>query len=332
MLIFTRRITQLFYLTVLLSGLLRPAAALAQARWSRQAGGLSGTAASLALDASSNAYVVGTFRGAAKFGDVALTSTSSISGFVAKYSPQGTVLWARQVEGSVDFNKVAVDASGNAYVLGSLTGSVSIDGQPINSQGAYDLILVKYDPQGQVLWSRQGGSQPSGSLSGLGLALDAQGNAYVAGTLTGTASWAGGTLSGESSQGNLFLASYSAQGNVRWVQQGGGKNSRSGGGGLCLDAAGNVYVVGGFSGSAVYGSTTLTNTGGLLLAKCDATGKFAWAIVHGGGGTVYYSQIAVDAQGNTVLTGTTNGGSFGSYSLNSAGGQDGFVVKHDATG
>ncbi len=332
MLIFTRRITQLFYLAVLLGGLLRPAAAMAQARWSRQAGGLSGMATSVALDASNNAYVVGTFRGTAKFGDISLTSVGSVSGFVAKYSPQGTVLWARQTGGAVDFTKVAVDVSGNAYVLGGLTGSTSLDGQTLNSQGAFDLILIKYDPQGQVLWSRQGGSQPGGSLSGLGLAFDAQGNAYVAGTLTGTASWAGGTLTSESSQGNLFLASYSAQGTVRWVQQGGGKTSRSSGGGLCLDAAGNVYVAGSFSGTAVFGSTTLTNTTGLLLAKCDATGKFGWAIVHGGGGSVYYSQLAVDALGNSVLTGTTNGGTFGPYTLTSAGGQDGFVVKHDAAG
>ncbi len=319
--------------------LLGARAATAQARWSRQAGGPGpDEAARIALDADGNAYVVGNFAGEAKFGSVALGSPGKASAFLVKYDAQGTALWGQQASGAVGFADVVVDADGNAYALGTFSGSTSLGGQALVSQGSTDLLLVKYDAQGQALWSRQGGSWPGSSLTGAGVALDARGNPYVVGTLSGTAGSGSGTLTSEAVK-NIYVAAYSAQGRLLWAEQGGGKSSESRGAALGLDAAGNVYLTGSFSGTAAFGASVVTsaaNQGSILLAKCDAAGAFGWAVVEGGPGTVTVADIAVDGQGNSVLTGSIGGdqapNAFGPVAFAAVSGQDGFVVKHNAAG
>lgn len=90
------------------------------------------------------------------------------------------------------------------------------------------------------------------------MALDAQGNPYVVGTLSGTAGSGSGALTSEAVK-NIYVAAYSAQGRLLWAQQGGGKSSESRGAALGLDAAGNVYLTGSFSGTAAFGASVVTN-------------------------------------------------------------------------
>lgn len=326
--IFSRKSAKLCWLIGLF---LYAVGASAQARWSRQMGGLSGMATSVVLDANSNAYLVGGLLGTAKFGDITITGGASRHYFLAKYNAQGTAQWVRQTGDNLGYGEAAVDADGNIYVAGSLSGSETLDGHPLSSQGAFDLVVVKYDPQGRVLWIRQGGSQPGSRLMGGTVALDAAGNVYLAATLSGTVNWGGGTLTSESSQ-NIYVVSYSPQGAPRWAQQGGGKNSSSRASDVAVDAASNVYLTGSFQGTAAFGGSTLSTTTGMLLAKCEATGKFSWAVGYNLGNSGSYAKLAVDAQGNSVATGSTDGGLFGPFALASAGGQDGYVVKHDAQG
>lgn len=133
-------------LGLLLLVLLGARAATAQARWSRQAGGPGpDEAARIALDADGNAYVVGNFAGEAKFGSVAPGSPGKASAFLVKYDAQGTALWGQQASGAVGFADVVADADGNAYALGTFSGSTGLGSQALVSQGGTDLLLVKYD-------------------------------------------------------------------------------------------------------------------------------------------------------------------------------------------
>src|SRR5436190_19691606 len=60
-------------------------------------------------------------------------------------------------------NTVAVDAAGNTYFAGTFRGKVDVDPRKqharfLNAEDNYDAFLVKYDPNGKLIWSQQIGS------------------------------------------------------------------------------------------------------------------------------------------------------------------------------
>jgi len=75
---------------------------------------------------------------------------------------------------------LAMDASGNAYVTGYFySPTITFGSNILTNAGSYDVFIVKYDANGNVLWA----TSPVGTDcdGGISLALDASGNAYVTG-------------------------------------------------------------------------------------------------------------------------------------------------------
>jgi hypothetical protein len=104
--------------------------------------------------------------------------------------------------------------------------------------------------------------------------------------------------------------------------------------GVAVDGAGNVIVVGWFSGTVNLGIGQLTATfQDVLVAKLDPSGNTLWNRRFAGPGSEIGNGIAVDAAGNVLVTGTfqsTIDG--GGGPLQGAGSFDAFVVKLDAAG
>ena len=80
----------------------------------------------------------------------------------------------------VDVNHPAFDAAGNSYLAGSFTGSVTIGGMAYNSAGSDDIVVVKLDQDGGVVWARTAGGTASDYVNAM--ALDGDGNVYLADT------------------------------------------------------------------------------------------------------------------------------------------------------
>uniref|UniRef100_UPI0035CB615C SBBP repeat-containing protein n=1 Tax=uncultured Hymenobacter sp. TaxID=170016 RepID=UPI0035CB615C len=185
-----------------------------------------------------------------------------------------------------------------------------------------------------------GNSNSSGGSDAKATVVDSQGNTYVTGTFGGTIRF--GNLTLYSTGGSdVFVAKLDAAGNCIWAASGGGSNTDYGRG-IGLDAAGNAYVTGIFSGSSArFGTTSIAATGpGLFdtyVAKLSPTGAWLWAVRGGGPGDDYAQAIAVDPTGNSYITGNFNGAtiSFGTTVLtnaSTANGSDAFVAKLDAGG
>lgn len=102
------------------------------------------------------------------------------------------------------------------------------------------------------------------------------------------------------------------------------------------DAQGNVYICGEFRGSANFGSNTLNSLGGadIFVAKLNAAGNWLWVSQAGSSTDDVAYDIAVDASGNTYITGAyRNGAVFGSTTLTATGSSTNiFVAKLDANG
>ena len=108
--------------------------------------------------------------------------------------------------------------------------------------------------------------------------------------------------------------------------------------GVAVDAQGNVYTCGLFSGTARFGTTTLISAGDkdIFLFKQDSLGNHLWARRAGGDGYDDAYGIAFSPSGEIYLTGNfSNSAQFGNLNLVSAGPSnttDIFVVKYSSDG
>lgn len=158
---------------------------------------------SVALDGSGNAFVSGFTSG-----DLAGVSAGNYDAILAKYDPDGTLLWVEQLGTwqTDDSLSTAVDGSGNVFISGRT--SDNLGGA---HAGGSDAFLAKYDPDGNMLWiSQLGTATRDGSSS---VAVDGSGNAFISGYTAGALGdtfWA---------SHDAFLAKYDAAGNLRWVEQ-----------------------------------------------------------------------------------------------------------------
>src|ERR1700753_2572938 len=118
-----------------------------------------------------------------------LTTTSVANGnndsFVARYDASGTQTWIKQIQtlATNQSNTVSVDASGNIYIGGSVSGGVGGAGQ--TSQGGGDAYLAKFSSTGTLLAENQFGT--SGADSVAATATGSDGSLYVASVQNGEA-------------------------------------------------------------------------------------------------------------------------------------------------
>jgi hypothetical protein len=194
--------------------------------WTRQFA--DAIALSVAVDGLDAAYVTGTT-------DVTLPgSPSSGDIWVRKYDPAGTLLWTRQL-GAGNFSRpstVAVDGSGNPYVVGLVRGA--LPGQI--HRGETDAFVRKYDASGSELWTSQFGTDDIDDV--IAGDVDATGNSYATGATFGT--FPGGTNPGGF---NTFVARHDAAGTLQWVRQFGTDPGGVEPNDLEADPFGNVYVL-----------------------------------------------------------------------------------------
>jgi hypothetical protein len=133
-------------------------------------------------------------------------------------------------------------------------------------------------------WQTVVATSGTGSSNVTATAADASGNVYLAGTFTGTVSFASTTLTARSATvSNLFVAKWNAAGGFAWVQQAGAGADQPTA--VAINDP-SVYVTGFFNGpTSSFGSSMLTNTSAastndVFLAKLTdggTTGTFNWA-------------------------------------------------------
>lgn len=148
-------------------------------------------------------------------------------------------------------------------------------------------------------WAVRGDSA-SGFVYGRGIATDNQGNVYVAGRFSDTATF-GDTNSPITSYGDsdAFLAKYNNQGRLQWAIKFGGTGFDEANG-VAVDTNGNVYIAGRFGGPATFGSITLTNLAAGFTAKVDpSTTNVLWAKADG----LVWFGAAADGIGNCHVVG-----------------------------
>jgi len=286
--------------------------------WAKKIGGIgSDLGQSIAVDLEGNSYICGNFTGTVDFdpGPGSYSLTGNDDAFISKFDALGNFKWAKQFKGSGTVEtaySVTIDVDGNIFSTGIFTNEVDFDPGPgiynltsVNTWG--DVFISKLDATGNFVWAKQFGG--AGYDAGKSIAVDQLGNVYTTGVFdTNDVDFDPGSgifiLNGF--LGETFISKLDASGNFIWARQIGAEDVES----LALDANGNVYTTGKFSGTQDFDpgvstySLTAIGRDEIFISKLDASGNFVWAKQLGGTGYYDYGQsIAVDILGNVYTTG-----------------------------
>jgi hypothetical protein len=275
---------------------------------------------SICADAIGNVYVIGNFNAPTiTFGAITLTNTNSGNSqevFLVKYSSDGIVLWARSAGGSTgeEGKDVTTDGNNNVYIVGTFTSTITIGSTTLTSAGSMDVFLVKYDPNGTILWAKSEGSQYS--EYGHCVTTDASGNVYIAGLFASSTITIGTTtltnsVSYEYFTSDIFIAKYTPDGEVLWAKSAGGTrydNIYE----ISSDNSGNLFIGGDFwSTTFTIGTTTITNAVNdimypsidVYIAKYTSDGTLQWVNTIAGINNDFIGDICTDTYGNVYATG-----------------------------
>lgn len=247
-------------------------------------------------------YVNGNFSGTANFGSLSVSTSSTLDSdvFYAKYTSSGTCTWVRKFGGLGSESAGGlkeVDAN-NIVMNGSFEATVSYPTGSINSAGAYDFFLTKFNSQGNIIWATSGGGLDS--EAGYAVDVDTSGNIYSAGSIGNDVTF--GTVFVPSQQNaNMFISKHNSNGGCQWVKMGGNITDDVASD-LCTDPNGSSYVTGYVSQDALFSTTWLTGVQGsdAYVVKYNTFGNIVWitkigspgteagkAIIYAGTGSVY---------------------------------------------
>lgn len=333
--------------------------------WAEKFGGFGNdSGASIARDLSGNVYITGQFEGVVDFdpepGIVTLEAyvpfnmdPPNIATYVAKYDPDGNLIWAKQLggfSGAVVAKGIAVHPTEETvFITGDFSGNVDFDPgfdeYYLASATAFqEIFICKLDSSGDLVFAKQ--LSLVNHISGLNFALnirvDAFENVYAQG-------WFHGGIDADPGPGSFVLTSFGtlgqpfnvkldALGNFAWA------HTRPYSSGMTVDGFGNMYNVGYFSGTYDFdpgpGVTNVTaNNACIFVQKIDVNGNLIWVkmLNNSNSFVLETSSVEVDASGFVYFTGRFNNTldfdpGPNDYYLTASGAYDVFVCKLSPSG
>ena len=169
--------------------------------------------------------------------------------------------------------------------------------------------------------------------AGYSIVADKNGNSFVTGSFTDTLQIAGQKLV-SNGHSDIFIAAFSVQGDVKWLKQAGGTEADEAYG-ITLDAAGNVFITGYFSGTSDFSGKIMKSNASrdFFVAKYDKDGNFAWVRSGQVSNKSFATNICTDNNGNIFISGFFSGKmSVGNSSFESKKGNGLFLIKMNSDG
>lgn len=302
----------------------------------------------ISADDNNNILVVGSTGSAnmpTKSTGGAYTQTFSTA-FIAEFTPAGALTWStffggNSFNGGADLNDVCCDHFNNIFVSGttSFTNQPVLNAYQASLMSGTDICVAKFNSNGILQWSTYYGG--SGADMGFGITCDAANNLFFCGSTYSTNfPTTTGAFQPSLSAGvdGVLVKLNPATGFPVWSTYFGG-NAFDSGIALATDNLGNIIL----TGSTV--STNISTPGAFqtspnnvdaYVAKFNPTGNLLWCTYMGGSSSEEASGVAVDAQGNIVVTGDTYSADLPStpcaYQSTFQGTEDQYIVTFDPTG
>ncbi|MBX7108657.1 MAG: SBBP repeat-containing protein [Chitinophagales bacterium] len=235
------------------------------------------------------------------------TKNSGSSGdFTAvKLDAAGDSTWLRYFDSPTHENDKAYDmqrdATGNIYITGRTDSDAGLNSND-------DATTIKYDTDGNLLWSQSYNGTGNGPDRGSFVRVAASGNIYVGGR----------TFNG--SNLDMLFIKYSSDGNQQWIKSIDGGFGNDEIRAMAIDNNENIYVTGSSAGA--------TDSADLITMKYSPSGDQLWLNRYNGNGNGgdFGEGLAVDPAGNVLVTGYTDADNTAAVNL------DILTIKYDGSG
>ena len=272
---------------------------------------------SSAIDKEGNIYFSTTY------GDITFNESASFpyssnpDALVAKYNgSNGTFMWGRRIGGAEVSGR---NEQGQAVATDPTTGDIVFTGivtpdalvgdltssEPIPTNGGRDMFLVRFNPQGNILWHKSIGSTADWE-AGINTIFDKKGNIYALGYK------AAGPINIELGDGTtevigdnrLMLIKFNGEGKAIWSKGFGSSGGSQESYGLVVDEANNVYISGVVNGGTLdfgNGKSVDAKTDVSFIAKYNENGVCQWVSQIGSAKSVLPGRghgLEIDSQGN----------------------------------
>jgi hypothetical protein len=225
-----------------------------------------------------------------------------------------------------DGNAIAIDGSGNAYVTGQTksTNFPTKNALHATNTGGFDVFVTELSATGSLVYSTYIGG--TGDDSGNAIAVDASGDAFVAGGTNSSdfpthgayQSAFGGVL-------DAFVLELTPTGSALTYSTflGGTGSDVATGIALATDASGDTFVVGS-TGSTNFPKkapiqSAIVGTSNGFVTKLNSSGSaLVYSTYLGGGSGDFAGAVAVDSSDNAYVTGGTKNKTFPVFPLTTA--------------
>ena len=291
--------------------------------WLVQSGGEGmDLARDLVVDHGGNVYTTGSVGPRVLFGDTLFESPNlpiGNKGYVQKVDTDGKLEWVFVLDGngSAEGLNLAVDSQSNLYVVGTFSGSIDFDPDPIakhvlETTADYRLFLLKIGPEKTFEWVIT--LENSEAYVEADVTLDSFGNIYLGGLFSDPIDLdPGPNTAAHESQGSsdIFYAKYSGVGELIWsISMGSDRNDALLE--LVFDPTSNTLVSTGYFRNRIDTSSdgqvvdiAAKDSWDAFVQKLDTSGQILWTRAFGGLSLDVGQAIDVDDQGNIY-----SGGSF----------------------
>jgi hypothetical protein len=270
----------------------------------------------IAVDAQGNIYVVGDFFSSDFLGDTTTTAGSK-DVIVLKLNPTGTEViygWFMGGTGTDEGLAITVNSAGEAFVLSDPDTDFPVENAPISQPPAVgDGVLSKFNVAGELVFSTYIGFALSNIFTGNAIAIGPDGAIYITGETY---------IAIERLRELAFAKLDPATGAVAKLFATSGTYPGSHGAAIALGADGTIYLTGSTYSSRATDFPTTPDALQPICGRRQALGldrdcdsdafvlvfeqnfSVRYASYLGGNGTDEGRGIAVDSQGNMIVTGT----------------------------
>lgn len=229
-------------------------------------GGNRGEGGGISSDADGSSIVSGRFGGTSVFGageenETSLDAAGYNDIFIARYSADGTLAWAKRAGGTYPDHSYAVARFGDgssvatgSFEISAIFGEGEANETILTAVGSVDIFVAKYNADGTLAWAKHAGSNYVDW--GFDIASLESGSSFVTGFFTHTATFGIGernqTILVSAGGYAAYIAKYSAKGTLAWAKRIADTGS-SFGHGIASYIDGSCVVTGDFGGTAVFG-------------------------------------------------------------------------------
>ncbi|MGR6086964.1 MAG: T9SS type A sorting domain-containing protein [Arcticibacter sp.] len=287
----------------------------------------------VATDGMDNVINGSTYSGTLQIGTSTFASNGTLGAYIVKRDANDSILWARSLTcGSVVvLGGIYCDNDNNIYVTGlfgtntipSYSTTLTSFPHPITIPSGSSSFVVKYAPDGTVIWARNIPVAPGTNYVNSDL-FRISGNGTdritITAPFTGVAPVNVGSTVIDSTTCNMFCAFADTAGN--WIQAlpFSSPNTTHLGISLSMAPDGSCYFSGSANGVLNFGSAGVLNTSGTLrdfVAKVNANGTYDWYRAPNGASSWWRTEVLADNNGAYFIGSFNGSAQFGTVTLTS---------------